>query len=51
MMTSLQTKRENEDKPKKIIIKKKRKMMIEKVPKDGYKNKIIYINGNNKTNE
>lgn len=25
--------------------------MIEKVPKDGYKNKIIYINGNNKTNE
>lgn len=49
MMTSLQTKRENEDKPKKII-KKKRKM-IEKVPKDGYKNKIIYINGNNKTNE
>lgn len=44
MMTSL-NKRENEEESKRKDDDKK------KVPKDGYKNKIIYINGNNKTNE
>lgn len=43
-MTSL-NERENEEESKRKDDDKK------KVPKDGYKNKIIYINGNNKTNE
>ena len=44
MMTSLNT-RENEEESK------NKRWWQKKVPKNGYKSKIIYINGNNKTNE